>query len=66
MPCGVVFLVTDGNSSGLYIYFLYVVEIVGTAKRNRLISTLTKEVLEGAEAKGHQIDLINSYYYNLN
>ena len=42
-----------------------VLAIIGTKRRNGLISTLANKILEGAKENGHTTNLINLYDYKL-
>ena len=42
-----------------------VLALVGTKRKNGLVSRLCEKILEGAEENGHQIELVNLYDYRL-
>ncbi len=44
---------------------LRVLAVVGTSRKNGLVSRMCEKVLEGAADNGHETELINLYDYNI-
>jgi len=42
-----------------------VLAIVGTPRRNGLVSSLCQRILDGAEENGHQVEMVNLYDYDI-